>query len=91
MLFRSGVSVLLSTMKFVSIEHPLMFYGLPGLSFLSIGLFFVVWTIQYFTQFRVFPPILALISVGFTLFGLVFLMTAIMLYSLVNVVREKNS
>lgn len=85
-----GVSVLLSTMKFVSIEHPLKFYGLPGLGFLSIGLFFVVWTIQYFTEFRVFPPVLALIAVGFTLFGLVFLMTAIMLYSLVNVVREKN-
>lgn len=86
-----GASVLLSTMKFVSIEHPLKFYGLPGLGFLSIGLFFVVWTIQYFTEFRVFPPVLALIAVGFTLFGLVFLMTAIMLYSLVNVVREKKS
>ena len=86
-----GASVILSTMKFVSIEHPLKFYGVPGLCFLAIGLFFVVWTIQYFTEFGVFPPILALIAIGLTLFGLMFLMTAIMLYSLVNVVREKNS
>ncbi|WKT58324.1 glycosyltransferase family 2 protein [Candidatus Nitrosotenuis chungbukensis] len=86
-----GVSVILSTMKFVSIEHPLKFYGVPGLCFLVIGLFFVVWTIQYFTEFGVFPPVLALIAIGSTLFGLMFLMTAVMLYSLVNVVREKNS
>lgn len=85
-----GASVILSTMKFISIEHPLKFYGIPGIIFLAIGLFFVGWTIQYFSEFRVFPPILALISVGSTLFGLMFLMTAIMLYSLVNVVREKH-
>lgn len=84
-----GASVILSTMKFVSIEHPLKFYGMPGLCFLTVGLFFVVWTIQYFTEFGVFPPILALIAIGLTLFGLMFMMTAIMLYSLVNVVREK--
>lgn len=86
-----GASVLLSTMKFISIEHPLKFYGIPGIIFLAIGMFFVVWTIQYFTEFGVFPPILALIAIGSTLFGLMFLMTAIMLYSLVNVVREKHS
>lgn len=86
-----GASVILSTMKFISIEHPLKFYGIPGVVFLAIGLFFVGWTIQYFTEFHVFPPILALIAVGSTLFGLMFLMTAIMLYSLVNVVREKRS
>jgi len=83
-----GFSVILSTMKFISIEHPLKFYGIPGIIFLAIGLFFVGWTLQYFTTFRVFPPILALIAIGFTLFGLVFLMTSIMLYSLVNIVRE---
>ncbi len=85
-----GISVIMSTMKFVSIEHPLKFYGAPGLTFLIIGLFFVAWTIQYFAKFGVFNPILALIAIGSTLFGLMFLMTAIMLYSLVNVVRGKH-
>lgn len=83
-----GVSVMLSTLKFISIEHPLRFYGIPGIIFLGIGLFFVVWTIQYFTEFGSFPPVLALIAIGSTLFGLVFLMTAIMLYSIVNLIRD---
>lgn len=85
-----GTSVLLSTMKFTSIEHPLKFYGIPGIILSIIGLFFIVWTIQYFSAFGKFPPILALISIGTTVIGAVFLVTAIILYSLVNVVRERN-
>lgn len=84
-----GVSVLFSTMKFVSIEHPLKFYGIPGVILSAIGLFFAAWTIQYFAEFRSFPPVLALISIGATLLGAMLIMTSILLYSLVNVVREK--
>lgn len=85
-----GVSVLFSTMKFVSIEHPLKFYGIPGVILSAIGLFFAAWTIQYFAEFRSFPPVLALISIGATLLGAMLIMTAMLLYSLVNVVREKK-
>ena len=45
-----GVSVIASTLKFISIEHPLKFYGMPGLVFLAIGLFFTIWTIQMLKQ-----------------------------------------
>ena len=86
-----GVSVILSTMKFISIEHPLKFYGMPGIVLSVIGLFFVVWTMQYFAEFDMFPPVLALISIGTTLLGVVFLVTGTMLYSLVNVVRERHN
>lgn len=83
-----GTSVLFSTMKFTSIEHPLQFYGIPGIVLSGIGLFFIVWVIQYFADFGNFPPVLALIAIGTTVLGAVFLVTAIILYSLVNVVRE---
>ena len=85
-----GVSVVLSTMKFVSIEHPLKFYGMPGIILAIIGLFFVGWTIQYFTQFHVFPPALALIAIGTTTLSAILIMTAIMLYSVVNILRENK-
>ena len=83
-----GTSVLFSTMKFTSIEHPLQFYGIPGIILSGIGLFFIVWVIQYFTDFGNFSPVLALIAIGTTILGAVFLVTSIILYSLVNVVRE---
>lgn len=85
-----GISVLLGTMKFISIEHPLKFYGLPGFLFLAIGLFFIVWTIQAFGETRQIITNVSLIGIGATIFGTILLMTAIILYSVVNVVRESK-
>ena len=86
-----GFSVVLSTMKFISIDHPLKFYGIPGLSFLAIGLFFIVWTLQAFSETRIIITNLALIGTSSTILGIILLVTAIMLFSMVIVVREKRS
>jgi glycosyltransferase involved in cell wall biosynthesis len=83
-----GASVILSTMKFISIEHPLKFYGIPGIIFLATGLGFLVWTLQVFSVARVVLTNAALVGLASTILGTMLIMTAIMLYSLVNVVRE---
>ena len=85
-----GVSVTLSTLKFISIEHPLKFYGIPGLIFLAIGLIFTIMTIQGFTETRQISLGPAVIGVGTIVFGTILLMTSIILYSVVNVIREKD-
>jgi len=85
-----GISVILSTMKFVSIEHPLKFYGVPGIILLTIGLFFIVWTIQGFTETRQIITNISLIGIGATILGVVLSTTSIMLFSIVSVVREKR-
>jgi glycosyltransferase involved in cell wall biosynthesis len=85
-----GVSVILSTMKFISIEHPLKFYGIPGTVFLTIGLFFIIWTVELFASNHQIITNVSLIGIGAIIFGTMLTMTAIMLYSLVNVVRERH-
>jgi glycosyltransferase involved in cell wall biosynthesis len=85
-----GASVILSTLKFISVEHPLKFYGIPGLIFLTIGLIFTMITIQGFTETRQILLSTAVIGVGTIIFGTVLLMTSIILFSIVNVIREKN-
>ena len=85
-----GTSVILSTMKFISIEHPLKFYGIPGIIFIAIGLFFVVWTVQEFTEGGKIITNISLIATGSTIFGMILTMTSILLYSLVSVVRERR-
>lgn len=85
-----GTSVILSTMKFISIEHPLKFYGIPGIIFLTIGLFFIVWTLQEFSETRRIITNISLIAIGSTMFGMLLTMTSILLYSLVSVVRERR-
>tara|TARA_B110000467_G_scaffold150969_1_gene158922 strand:- start:403 stop:777 length:375 start_codon:yes stop_codon:yes gene_type:complete len=85
-----GASVTLSTLKFISIDHPLKFYGIPGLVFLVIGLIFTVMTIQGFTETRQILLSTAVIGIGTIIIGTVLLMTAILLFSIVNLIREKN-
>ena len=85
-----GVSVTLSTLKFISIDHPLKFYGIPGLVFLVIGLIFTVMTIQGFTETRQILLSTAVIGIGTIIIGTVLMMTAILLFSIVNLIREKN-
>jgi glycosyltransferase involved in cell wall biosynthesis len=85
-----GTSVILSTMKYISIEHPLKFYGIPGIIFLAVGLFFIVWTLQEFTETRRIITNISLIAIGSTIFGTLLTMTSVLLYSLVSVVRERR-
>ena len=86
-----GASVLLSTIKYTSIEHPLKFYGIFSLVFLSIGIGFILWTVQVYTQDGKIITNIALIGIGTLIVGVVLIITAILLYSLISVVRERNS
>ena len=85
-----GTSVIFSTIKFTSIEHPLKFYGIPSIIFLIIGLSFTIWTIQDFTATGGLITNIALIAIGCIILGVVLLLCAILLYSLVSVVREST-
>ena len=85
-----GTSVILSTMKFISIEHPLKFYGIPGILFLTIGLFFIIWTVQEFSIGGSIITNISIIGIGSTILGSILTMTSIILYSVVSVVREKR-
>ena len=84
-----GTSVLVSTIKFTSIEHPLKFYGIPSIIFLIIGSAFTYSAVQYYVEIGRLNTNLTLIGAGAILIGLVLLISAILLYSLVSIVREK--
>jgi len=86
-----GTSVLFSTIKFTSIEHPLKFYGIPAIIFLGIGFVFMLWTFQTYAVEKEIITNITLIGIGSLVIGIVFLLSAILLYSLVSVVRERNT
>jgi len=86
-----GTSVLFSTIKFTSIEHPLKFYGIPAIIFLGIGFVFMLWTFQTYAVEKEVITNVALIGIGSLVIGIVFLLSAILLYSLVSVVRERDT
>ena len=83
-----GTSVLFSTIKYTSIERPLAFYGIPSVIFLIIGSIFSYAAIQYYVEIGRLNTNLVLVGAGTFLIGIVLLITAILLFSLVSVVRE---
>ena len=83
-----GTSVLISTIKFTSIKHPLKFYGIPSLIFIAIGIVFLYFSVEYYADIGRLNPNITLISVGALLLGSILFISAILLYSLITVVRE---
>jgi len=85
-----GTSVIFSTMKYVSIEKPLSFYGIPGVILFSIGILFTVWMLNIYSISEEIITNIALIGIAGLILGSLCLMTAIILYSIVSVVRERK-
>ncbi len=84
-----AVEVVMSTIKFASIRHPVLFYGAPGAALVLAGAFFLAWTLKiYATEGRVVTNI-ALAALGLTLTGMLLLIAAIILYTIVAIVREE--
>jgi len=85
-----GSSVVFSTLKYVAVERPLTFYGIPGLIFLLTGIFFGVWAAQTYSEDGKLITNIALIGIGGVILGTILLITAILLYSIVGVIRERK-
>jgi len=85
-----GSSVILSTIKYTSIEHPLKFYGIPSMILFIIGISFTYLSAEYYAEIGRLNTNLTIIAASTVLMAVVLLITSILLYSLVSVVREKN-
>jgi glycosyltransferase involved in cell wall biosynthesis len=84
-----GTSVFVKTLKFAAIQHPLKFFGVPGIFFLIFGLGFIIWTIQLYAESNQVITNVALIGLSSTIFGVLLLMTSILLYSVVVLLKER--
>ena len=85
-----GVSVLMNTLKYVSIKHPLKFYGVPGLLLTVIGAVLGgVFLEAYLNEQVVFYGSL-LGAVILFLLGAIFSVTAVILFSMANLIRDNK-
>ena len=85
-----GTSVLISTIKYTSIEHPLKFYGIPSIIFLIMGSTFTYLAIQFYSEVGRLNTNVTLLAGATILIGIVLLISAILLFSLVSVVRDRH-
>ena len=85
-----GLDVFFSLVKFVSIRHPLLFYGGFAAVSLIISLVFGLMTIDYYQRWGQVITNLALISIASGLVGLLALFTGVILFTLITVVRGNS-
>ncbi len=84
-----ALDVIGSTIKHVSIRHPLVFFGLPGLIFSAIGLLFGFWALSIYESQRQVLISVTLIAAGSLILGAILATTAVILYTIISVVRDR--
>lgn len=85
-----AMDVIASIIKHYSIRHPLLFYGVAGLCFIVMGLGFGFWALEIFARSKQFVTNITLISIGSLIIGALLIATAVILFTVITVVRESR-
>jgi glycosyltransferase involved in cell wall biosynthesis len=84
-----GVGVLYSVLQFISLRHPLAFYGLPGIVLLGVAALFIKNALNLFSATGYVSTNMILISVGIAVVGVVLLATAAIVYTLIALLKGR--
>lgn len=84
------LDVFFSLVKFISIRHPLLFYGGFSAVMFLIATVFGVQTIDYYTRWGRVVTNLALVSIAAGILGFLSFFTGVILFTLITVVRDEQ-
>jgi len=85
-----GISVLGNTLKFISVKHPLVFYGIPGIALLISGIILGYNFLDAYLVHKVLFLGSLFGSLVLILIGVVLIATSVILYSMSNLWREQK-
>jgi glycosyltransferase involved in cell wall biosynthesis len=84
-----GIGVLYTVIQFISLRHPLSFYGLPGIVLIIVSVGFASNALELFSKTRYISTNMILISIGTIVIGVVLLATAAILYTITALLKGK--
>lgn len=85
-----GVNIIMSIVKIVVEDRPLVFLGIPGIVSLVTGILFALWLLQIYAIAHAIETNVALASLAFILIGFFALSTAITLYAITRIAEKIN-
>jgi glycosyltransferase involved in cell wall biosynthesis len=85
-----GIGLIMSIIKLVVEDRPLLLLGLPGILFLVAGTVFGVWMLDLYAASHQIMTNIALASVSFVLLGFFMISTAITLYAIARISKNQN-
>jgi glycosyltransferase involved in cell wall biosynthesis len=77
-----GLAVLFSVIQFISLRHPLLFYGLPGITILAVSGYFAYSSLELFSTTRFISINMILLSITAAIIGIILLITASILFTI---------
>lgn len=85
-----GIAVLMSTLKFISVKHPIPFYGFPGIALVIAGSILGYQFLDSYLHHHI--ALLGSLFAAILLFlvGTILCVTAVILFSMATLIREKN-
>lgn len=83
-----GIGVLFSVIHFISLRHPLVFYGLPGVALLIVSGIFAYDALDLFSATRFISINMILLSITATIIGIVLLITGSILFTIAVILSE---
>lgn len=84
-----GVGVLYSVIQFISLRHPLAFYGIPGIAFLIIAVALLNYGLMVYGSYRHSSIEYIISAVGFGVVGVVLLATGAILYTIIALLKGR--
>jgi len=85
-----GIVVLMNTLKFISVKHPIPFYGFPGIALVIIG---AIMGYQFLDGYLYHQTIFLgslMTSIILFLVGTILCVTAVILFSMATLMRERQ-
>jgi glycosyltransferase involved in cell wall biosynthesis len=89
---RTRLTLAFRIIQFISLRHPLIFYGLPGIALLALSGYFAYNALDYFSSYRYVTVLLTnrlFLTIGTTIIGIILLTTGSLLYSIAAILRGR--
>ena len=86
-----GLNLLMSLIRFVVEDRPLLFLGVPGAISLILGIAFGFWMINEYVATKAIATNLALASIAFIMIGFFVISSAITLYAITRLASKINN
>lgn len=84
-----GVGVLSSVVQVISLHHPMLFYGLPGIILLCIAAYYLNGALEMYSATRYISTNTILVSIGSAVIGVILLATGALIYTIKALLRGK--
>ena len=84
-----GIIVLYTVVQYISLRHPLAFYGIPGIALLIVAAVFIKNALELFSKSGYVSTNMILISVGMAVVGVVLLATGAIIYTLTALLKGR--